>query len=152
MQTKPKRSRPGRSGARGPSTTPETATPIPCVRSSRSQTDRTRGENGREKVPIGIPADSAPYDPLVWQETPENEEDEEEVGRRPGNEPVELWCSRPVFLRLWRECGQRSGWRSRLLHCSPSHLLKEKESGEEREKLGAGRSVPFGCRNNKCRD
>lgn len=57
-------------------------------------------EKGRKKVPSGIPGNSVPYGLLVSgrQEAPENEE----MRGPPGNEPVELWCSRPVFLWLWK--------------------------------------------------
>jgi len=81
------------------------------------------------ELPIWIPGYPAPYDPLIREETPENEECEEQIRRRPSHESVELWRSRPVFLWLRGECGQRRGWRGRFLHHPP---LKPRE--REREK------------------
>lgn len=56
---------------------PGTAMPIPCAGSDRSQIEP--GKKSEAEVPIRIPGDSTPYDPFVWQETPENEEDEEQI-------------------------------------------------------------------------
>lgn len=52
-----------------------------------------RGSKGaplRKNAPIGVPADSEPYDPLVWKDRPEKVEDEEEISPRPCDEAVKF--------------------------------------------------------------
>ena len=97
------------------------------------------------ELPIWVPGYPAPYDPLIREKTPENEEREEQIRRGPSHESVELWRSRPVFHRLRRECGQRRGWRGRFLHY-PSLPKRESGMDAEREKGGAARSAPLVCR------
>jgi len=87
---------------------------------------------GQAKVPIWKPGYPAPHDPLIRQKTPENEEREEQIRRRPGHESVELWRSRPVFLRLARERGQRGGWRRRFLHPKRNRVWVRREEGVSR--------------------
>jgi len=123
--------------------------PIPCVPVELISDVFPERVGGEAKLPIWIPGYPAPYDPLIREKTPENEEREEQIRRRPSHESVELWRSRPVFLRPRREFGQRRGWRGRFLHY-PRLSQSEREYGcreREREREeGAARSAPLVCR------
>lgn len=88
-------------------TTPEQARPIPCQKpvyfsihtfrlSSVEKRQVSLVEEGlkgaplRKNAPIGVPADSEPYDPLVWKDRPEEVEDEEEISPCPCDEAVKF--------------------------------------------------------------
>ena len=59
---------------------------------------------GGGDAPIGIPADSEPYDPLVGKDRPKEVQDEKEIGHRPRDEAVEF---RRATARLgWGQRGE----------------------------------------------
>ena len=66
---------------------------------------RVKGEHTREKervracVPIRIPADPEPHDPLVGKDRPKKVKNEEEIGDYPGDEAVEF--GRPTARLGW---------------------------------------------------
>ena len=73
-----------RSGARGPA-----GTMLPSK--------RVTGEREKEGVPIRIPADPEPHDPLVRKDRPKKVKNEEEIGDYPGDEAVEFGRSTARF-------------------------------------------------------
>ncbi len=63
-------------------------------------------------VPIRIPADPEPHDPLVGKDRPKKVKNEKEIGHCPGDEAVEFGRSTArLGWEWWREGGQGRCWR-----------------------------------------
>jgi len=82
----------------------------------RGKGEHRKERKERERVPIRIPADPEPHDPLVGKDRPKKVKNEKEIGDCPGDEAVEFGRSTArAGWRWWREgsqgrCGRRWRW------------------------------------------